>query len=90
MTAKKKPEKTTEEVEATDGVEPTEEVEETFTAREDGSVRMANSKGWEYWMRPKDAEYLLNELPEDKRWKMIPDPAEGEEYGPTGPPKKKD
>jgi len=57
------------------------------TPRKDGSVRMANSKGWEYWINPKDVDALLN-LKNDKAWKLVPDPPEGKGHGPTGPPRK--
>lgn len=59
-----------------------------YTAREDGSVRMKNSKGFEYWIVAKDVDYLLENLPDEKKWSLVPDPAEGKEHGPTGPPRK--
>ena len=57
----------------------------TFTPRKDGSVRMANSHGWQYWINSKDAGSLLVQK---KPWKMVPDPPEGKKHGPTGPPRK--
>jgi len=59
----------------------------TYTPRKDGSVRMANSHGWEYWIAAKDVAALMA-LPNDKDWKKVPDPPEGKEHGPTGPPRK--
>ena len=61
--------------------------EPTFTPRKDGSVRMANSKGWEYWMPAKDVDGLLA-LPNDKAWRLVPDLPDGAGFGPTGPPRK--
>ncbi len=55
----------------------------TFTPRKNGSVRMANSHGWEYWIKPKDVDALLALK---KPWRKVPDPPDGK-YGPTGPPR---
>ena len=60
--------------------------EPTYTPRENGAIRMANSKGWEYWIKPKDVATLLA-LKNDKAWSKIADPEDGV-YGPTGPPRK--
>lgn len=54
------------------------------TPRKDGSIRMANSHGWEYWIRPKDVAALMAQK---KPWTKVPDPPDGK-YGPTGPPRK--
>ena len=59
------------------------EKKSTSTPRKDGSVRMANSHGWQYWINAKDVGVLMAQK---KPWTMVPDPPDGK-HGPTGPPK---
>lgn len=54
----------------------------TYTPRKDGSIRMANSHGWEYWIKAKDVAALMAQK---KPWKKVPD---DEHSKFTGPPRK--
>ena len=62
-----------------------EKTKPTYTPRKkDGAVRMENTKGFQYWVRPEDVERMKQGK---KPWKLVPDPPDGK-YGPTGPPRK--